>query len=486
MVPQVNDSPEQKQEQGEQQPVAQPLPDRHARLSKAGIVSLLSLIGMLLILITGLLILDPSELLPQTQLLTPTSTSAPASPTGTHVPTPAATVTPQGTALPTPVPPVFTANGQPMSSLQLPPGHFVLYEQQSSIYMISSSGGLPQAITTPGYLYSQAVRPILTPKGQLLYAGDGVWITDVFDGTPRQIASIGANQVVTSLALSADGSTVAYTVASANGRGNIDLYAGPLSSPALVYQQTTDNCPCFRVFSFLNGQGKQGNSRLLLTDSQNSLNGVQYGLWAMDLTQTPLDAPVQLLDEDSLQGPLLIAPYSNLLLYSSNEGTAPVPTDESVPPDIASLSYANNLQLTNIGGNPLSTSPSQIVLPEQQNLSSPADYRWETTPVFSPDGQTLIYVEFSSEPQAPFDRLSAVYEVQLRGTGSHLRVSLPQLLATSTARLLELGPWFNSHTLTFYADGTLYAMNVQTGTAATIVQTNAYARMIAVVGMDQI
>ena len=224
----------------------------------------------------------------------------------------------------------------------------------------------------------------------------------------------------------------------------------------------------------------------MLADSQNSFNGVQYGLWAMDLTKTPVDAPTQLMDEDSLQGPLLMAPYSNLLLYSSSEGTAPVPTDESVPSDIASLSYANNLQLASIGGNPLSLSSSWIVLPEQANLSSPADYRWETTPLFSPDGHTLIYVEFSSEPQAPYDRISAVYEVQLSGTGSHLRVGIPQLLVTSTARLLELGPWFNSHVLTFYADGTLYAMDIRSRAATPIVQTNAYARIIAVVGLNEI
>lgn len=487
MVPQVSDSPEQKQEQGEQPPVDQPLPDRQARLSKAGIVSLLTLIGMLLILITGILILDPSEMMPQApqaSLLTPTSTGVSTSLTGMHAPTP--TATPQLTASPTPVPPIFTANGQPVSSLQLPSGHFVLYEQQNSIYMVSSSGGLPQAITTPGYLYSQAVRPILTPEGQLLYAGDGLWITDIFDGVPRQIAQIDSDQVITSLALSADGSTLAYTVELASGKGTIDLYAGPLSSPALVYEQTTDDCPCFRVFSFLYGQGKKGDSTLLLADSQNSFNGVQYGLWAMDLTKTPVDPPTQLLDEDSLQGPLLMAPFSNLLLYSSDEGTAPVPTDESVPSDIAALSYANNLQLASIGGNPPSLSSSWIVLPEQTNLSSPADYRWETTPLFSPDGHTLIYVEFSSEPQAPYDRISAVYEVQLSGTGSHLRVGVPQLLVTSTARLLELGPWFNSHVLTFYADGTLYAMDIQSRAATSIVQTNAYARIITVVGLNQI
>jgi len=70
----------------------------------------------------------------------------------------------------------------------------------------------------------------------------------------------------------------------------------------------------------------------------------------------------------------------------------------------------------------------------------------------------------------------------MSGSGKHLRVSNPQLMATSNANLLELGPWFNNHILTFYGDGSLYAMDIQTGAVATIVQTGVYARIIAVRG----
>jgi hypothetical protein len=67
-----------------------------------------------------------------------------------------------------------------------------------------------------------------------------------------------------------------------------------------------------------------------------------------------------------------------------------------------------------------------------------------------------------------------------------LRVSQAQLLATSNVRLLELGAWFDNHILTVYGDGSLYAIDIQSGAVATIVQTGAYARIIAVVGVGRI
>jgi hypothetical protein len=70
----------------------------------------------------------------------------------------------------------------------------------------------------------------------------------------------------------------------------------------------------------------------------------------------------------------------------------------------------------------------------------------------------------------------------LTGSGNHLRAGKPQLLATSTAKLLELGMWFNSHILTFYADSNLYALDINSGAVTTIAQTGAYARVVAVVG----
>jgi hypothetical protein len=91
-------------------------------------------------------------------------------------------------------------------------------------------------------------------------------------------------------------------------------------------------------------------------------------------------------------------------------------------------------------------------------------------------------VEFSSDAQEPYDRHSALYTVSVTGAGSHLSVGEPKLLATSSRRLVELGPWINNHVLTIYADGTLYALDVQSGSIASFARPNSYAQIVAVVG----
>ncbi|HLH61190.1 MAG TPA: hypothetical protein VKV20_05850, partial [Ktedonobacteraceae bacterium] len=121
-----------------------------------------------------------------------------------------------------------------------------------------------------------------------------------------------------------------------------------------------------------------------------------------------------------------------------------------------------------------------VILPRQHGLSNIADYHWVTTPTFSPDGHTLAYVEFSSDAEAPFTRHSALYTVQVSGTGQHLHVGRRQLLATTSAHFVELGAWLNSRILTFYADGSLYALDVNSGEVATIIQTGAYSQVVAI------
>ena len=69
----------------------------------------------------------------------------------------------------------------------------------------------------------------------------------------------------------------------------------------------------------------------------------------------------------------------------------------------------------------------------------------------------------------------------MTGSGSHLHVGKPRLLATANSLLLELGAWINSHVLTFYSDGTLYALDIHSGAMSTIVQTGTYAHIIAIV-----
>ena len=192
--------------------------------------------------------------------------------------------------------------------------------------------------------------------------------------------------------------------------------------------------------------------------------------------------PKLILDENPQQGPLALTPNGSSLLYSSSEGAVPVPTDGSVPTSIAALSYANDLNLTTLSGSSLTPGASQIVLKKQDDLSNSAQYHWVTTPRFSPDAHTLAYIEFSSDSQDPYDRHSALYAVQVSGSGTHIHAGKPRLVATSTERLMELGTWFNNHTLTFYADGSLYAMDLQTNALTTLAQPGNYARIVAMVG----
>jgi hypothetical protein len=484
---QVSDPPEQDDAQAHP---ASPYSERdgQAKLSRASIIICLTLIGLVILSSTGLLIFSMAggTLNPVVTVATPTI--APAQQTSqADKTTPAATTTPALTASPTSTTssPLFPPNNAAVPLLQLPANRYVLYEEQNAIYLVSSAGGQPQMLTTPGYVYNQAVRPILTPAGQLLYAGNGIWMMNIFGGTPTQIATLAANRVITSMSLSSDGTTIAWSSEPVNGKGTIDIYAGPLNTPAQVYQQSSTPCPCFRVFGFLHGSnssGKQSNDTLLLTDGQQSHEAIQFGLWSLDLTQPNIATPQPLLTEGSTQGPLALAPYSNVLLYSSFEGNVAEPTDGSVPNDVAALSYPNSLDLTTIDGTPLKLDTSQVLLPEQHELVNTAEYNWITTPVFSPDGHTLIFVEFSSQSQGAYDRSNAIFTAQISGSGSSLSVGQPQLMETSNTRLLELGPWFNSHAITFYADNTVYALDVQSGAVAKITHTGTYARIIGVVG----
>jgi hypothetical protein len=465
-------------------PERQPPQNARSPFSKAGIFSLLILIGLLLLLFSGLFIFGLTQVNSIPAQSASTSTSTPqAKPTSKAVKT--RTALPLPTQSPTLVPtisaPIYTPSNSVLPELQLPGGHYVIYEQQKGMNVVSTSGNLAEPILAPGFVYNEAVPPILTPNGQILYAGNGIWITDIFGGTPVQIASLPSGQVITSMAMSSDGKMIAWGTEPVDGTGMIVLHAGLLAAPTVVFEQSALNCPCFRIFSFLNGSGSNADSTLLLTDDRGSHEAVQYGLWSLDLNSTPA-VPQSILDEDPEQGPLALESYGNALLFSTNEGAAPVPTDNSVPSDVATLSYANSLDLAALSGSPLAMGKPQVVLSEQHDLSNSANYHWVTTPSFSPDGHTLAYVEFSSDSSQPYDRHSAIYVVRLSASGSSFVATKPALVATSTARLLELGTWFNNHILTFYGDGVLYAFDINTGALTTLATPGSYARIIAVVG----
>src|SRR5260370_30406863 len=109
-------------------------------------------------------------------------------------------------------------------------------------------------------------------------------------------------------------------------------------------------------------------------------------------------------------------------------------------------------------------------------------HHWLTTPTFSPDGHTMAYVEFSSDTQESYDRYSALYTVDLNGSGSQVQVGHPKLVATSTTLLLELGPWLNSHVVTMYSDGWLYRLDGQSASHSTLAQPCGCLRLLGSVG----
>lgn len=451
-----------------------PLNNAHSRLSRAGIFSLLLVIGVLLLLFSGQLV---QSLI---QVAQSTSTAP-----GSHAGSPVAngkTSTPTLAASPTDAPALIVPGRQNVPPLQLPDSRYVIYAQNNTLYLVSASGDYAQVIPTQGFISDSAAPPILTPGGQVLYSGDGIWLTDVFGGTPAQVASLDPGQVITSMALSDDGKMIAWSTEPANGTGLIEIHAGPLADPAVVYTQSALECPCFRIFSYMQGTSTRADSTLLLTDDRGSHEAVQYGLWSLDYSK--IAASVQpILDETSEQGPLTLMPFGSTLLFSSSEGAVPEPTDHSVPSSVASLSYADSLSIASLSVSPLALSAQQVVLPEQESLSNTAQYHWVTTPVFSPDTRTLAYVEFSADNQEPYDRHSALYVVSISGSGSHLHAGKPQLLATSTDQLVELGPWLTTHILTFYADGVLYALDTQSGAYTSFAQPNSYARIIGATGV---
>ncbi|GAC1430370.1 MAG: hypothetical protein NVS4B1_30860 [Ktedonobacteraceae bacterium] len=445
--------------------VSYPLPEQPKPISsKKGILVLLVLVGMLLVLFTGQLLWNLSQVVVRRTSL---------------LPRPTPTVNQDKD-----VGPLLPPGQANAPQLTLPTGKYVVYEQQKSISIVPLTGGLATVLTTPGYIYNLAVPPRITPSGQLLYSGNGLWLTDMFDGMPKQIATLPPGQVITSMMLSSDGTMIAWSTEPANGTGDNMLYVGPLEKSVPIYQHDATDCPCYRVFAFLHGKGAQANSTLLLTDDRGDHRAVQYGLWSLNLAVTPLEDPQLVLAGDAQQGPLVLSPDGHTLLYSTNQGIVPAPEDLSVPTDIAALNYANSLSIARISVSAGSNAPLQSahsILPEQHDLNNSAAYHWLTTPLFAPDSQTLIYIVFSSDAQTPFDRHNAVYIVHTSGSGVQLVVGKPQLLANSTDRFVELGMWISASSLTFYSDDTLYALDSTNGAVTTITKTTTYAHVIAVV-----
>jgi hypothetical protein len=370
----------------------------------------------------------------------------------------------------------------------------MLYVKKDAIYRVTTYGqpkidrsvkattlATPDVVTqpfqlqTPSYTYNPSLPPLVTPAGQLIYAGTGLWMTDLVHNQPRQIVSLSDNQEVTSLVLSRDGSQLAWSSAPKDGHGKIQIFAGPIGSTKLVYQQAAGQCPCFRVFSFWPASDAVGHDTLLLTDDHGDDGPVQHGLWIFPLDKGPLERPVLAIKSDPPQGPLALSPGNTNLLYTTYEGNVPVPDD--MPGELATVGYANSLVVASLQDTASYLGNTHVILPEQHEQRNSAQYHWVMSPTFSPDGQTLVYVEFSADGQGSFTRTNALYMVQMRGSTAPTH---PTLVATTTAHYLELGSWWDAHTVTVFIDHGFYALDIQRGILATIVQTDGYAHEIAV------
>jgi hypothetical protein len=368
----------------------------------------------------------------------------------------------------------------------------LIYEQNSQVWIISSWGGVPQELSMPGYIYNYAVPPLLTPSGQLLYTGDGIWMTNPFSGHPRQIANLPAGQVITSLVLNQDGSQIAWTSVPAYGQGTINLYIGSLEASTRVYQQPAGRCPCFRVFSFWHDPTSLGDRTLLLTDDHGDHGAVQDGLWILHLNGDATEQPQRIMASDPPQGPLALAPDANHLLYASWEGYTPVPDDDTVgiqslnePTEAGTFSDANDLHIATIDAQTSKLASSQVIVPGQPPMTTNAiatsAYHWITTPRFSPDGHTLAYFKFTSDVYAPFARESKIYIMSIDNSGAQITRGSPKLLASGDSGYIELGNWLNNRYITLYAGSTIYSLDVQSKNLVKIVQTEGYAQIVATV-----
>jgi hypothetical protein len=385
-------------------------------------------------------------------------------------------------------PPLLVRGGSPLKPFDLPAHRTMLYAQKDNIYSVTTGNSAketdqtkksvvlqPLQIETPGYKYNPSLPPLVTPARQLIYVGTGLWMTDLMRNQAHQIAALSDNQEVTSLVLSRDGTQLAWSTAPKDGQGEIQIFAGPIGSTKLVYQQVAAHCPCFRVFSFWSASGVAGHDTLLLTDDHGDDGPVQHGLWTFPMNKGPLVKPALVIKSDPPQGPLVLSPDNTNLLYTTYKGNVPAPRD--MPDELATVEYANSLVVASLQSTTPYLKNTHVVLPEQHVQQNNAQYHWVMSPNFSPDGQRLVYVEFSADSQGAFTRTNALYMAQMQGDTAPTR---PTLIATTAAHYIELGSWWDAHTVTVFIDKGFYALDIQRGMLATITQTDGYAHEIAV------
>ncbi len=371
--------------------------------------------------------------------------------------------------------PLQAPGGAKLPTLQLTTDETLFYEQPGGIYMLSTMGGTAQKLNTPNYRYNRATPPVVISPRQIIYSGKGIWQTNALTGQASQLVPQPQHQAITSFTVSQDGRMLAWSSEPGDGAGEARVYAGPLQKTVLIYASSATHCPCFRPYAFAN----DGDTTLLLSNDRGDHRAVEFGLWSFDLTPGVHAQPRVVLADDPLQIPLALAPAGNALLYSTFAGTVPFPATGGLPTDIMSLNYANDMLLASLNSGQPRLGGPQVILPTQNNPSLPFDeYHWVDSPRFSPDGSSLVYVQFSSSSSIPYARYNAIYVAALhngnRSTSNAVRL-LPKLLATATTGYVEFGCWLNNSIVSFYAGGSLYALDIHSGAIAKLVQTYTYA-----------
>ena len=165
---------------------------------------MLILIGLLLLLFSGELVLS----LVQAAQNSPVGVKRqpPVTPVSNRLLTRIIPLSPEVSATATSS--ITVLNHQDAPPLQLANEQYVIYMQLDMLYLVSIVGNYAKVIPTEGFISNTATPPILLPSGQILYSGDGIWMTSISGGTPTQIAPLNPGQVITSMALSDDGKMV--------------------------------------------------------------------------------------------------------------------------------------------------------------------------------------------------------------------------------------------------------------------------------------
>lgn len=392
-------------------------------------------------------------------------------------PTPTQAASPPGSTF-APIPPSpISGPASKAAPPSLPPEKAIIFNDLNGIYLLTADAAAPEKLNTPGY--DPLVPPLLTNDGRVLYSGDGLYLLDPLQpatASPLQITSIDpTTQVIASAAISPDGTEVFWTVEPHSGTGTTMLYEASLSEggssqPTLLYSQQASVCPCYTIFA-PEPEEAAGSPALLLTDDLGTPAAQGTGLWNFDPAHL-LIGPELLADEQG-QAPLALSPDQRQLLYAPTTGEVPEPTDSSVPTQIASQPYGNSVTLAGWRGSSLGA--QMTIVPQQGNVHTFSQYHWITTPIFSPDSQTLAYIQFSADDTGPYDRHNTLYITATHGTLAST------VLATFNARLVELGSWLDNHTLILYADNGIYAMDTHTAAIGLLLPTFNYSHIIGLV-----